>query len=210
MSPTPVAKSKLLFCEGRDEEEFFGALFKHLGRADVQIVPVGGKYSFAKGVAAVAADAAFPTVTDILIVRDADHASDKAGFAPTWSSVASTLQNNRLPVPTTHGVFVAGPPRVAVFVMPDGATDGMLESLCREAVGSDPATPCVVSYLDCLAKAGVPGTPHPANRQDKAFVRAFLASRPEPDKLLGQAAQAGYWPWADAAFAPLIAVLQQL
>jgi hypothetical protein len=207
MTGLTIHQPKLLLCEGKDENEFFGALFKHLGRSDVQILPVGGKYGFAPNLTIVVQDPAFATVTDILIVRDADHASDKAGFAPTWASVTSTLRNNGLPVPTAHGVFVTGPPRVAVFVMPDGAADGMLESLCRAAVSSDPATPCVVTYLDCLAKAAVPGTPHPPNRQDKAFVRAFLASRPEPDKLLGQAAQAGYWPWADAAFAPLLAVL---
>lgn len=37
----------------------------------------------------------------------------------------------------------------------------------------------------------------------KAKVHTFLASRIEPDKRLGEAAQAGYWPFNDPVFDPL-------
>ena len=37
----------------------------------------------------------------------------------------------------------------------------------------------------------------------KAEVHAFLASREEPDKRLGEAAEAGYWPLGDPAFGHL-------
>jgi hypothetical protein len=210
MNPIPVTRSKLLFCEGKDEEQFFGALFKHLGRTDVQIAPVGGKHGFPKGFAAVVNDANFAQVSDVLVVRDADHAADGAGFTPTWQSVIQVLRKSSLPVPTSHAQFVAGPPRVAVFVMPDGASDGMLETLCWQGVQGDPAAPCVAAYFDCLLRAGVGNIPHPPRNTAKASVRVFLASRPEPDRVLGQAAQAGYLDWTAPAFAPLIALLAQL
>ena len=39
-----TAKSRLLIVEGRDEEMFFGAVMRdHLGRSDIQILPIGGK-----------------------------------------------------------------------------------------------------------------------------------------------------------------------
>ena len=37
----------------------------------------------------------------------------------------------------------------------------------------------------------------------KARAHAWLASRVEPDKRVGEAAQAGYWPWGADAFLDL-------
>lgn len=208
MKAPRVQKSKLLLCEGKDEGGFFTALSAHLGRTDVQILEVGGKTLFAPNLAALVRDPLFPTVTDILVVRDADFLVDQAGLARTWQSVTDTLRANGLPVPVGPGQFAAGPPRVAAFVMPDCQTDGMLETLCAAAVQADPAAPCVAAYFACLQNQA--GITHVPRNRDKAFVRAFLASRPEPDKRLGEAALAGYWPWTDPAFAPLVGLLNQL
>lgn len=208
MKPPQVFKPKLLLCEGKDEVEFFSALLKHLNRSDVQIESVGGKHFFAPNIAALATDPKLSQVTDILIVRDADFTQAGAGFASTWQSVTDALGRNGLPVPTAHATFVPGPPRVAAFIMPDGQSDGMLETLCAAAVQADPATSCVVGYFTCLQLQT--NFTHLARNQDKAFTRAFLASRPEPDRKLGEAAQAGYWPWNSLAFAPLIGLLSQL
>jgi hypothetical protein len=211
MTGPKIKANKLLFCEGRDEEEFFGALFKYVGRSDVQIIPVGGKYKFQLELANFIRDPDFPQVTDILFVRDADFVADGAGFAATWTSVTNTLRHHSLPVPISHGQFTTGGiPRIAVFIMPDGASEGMLETLCVAAIQSNPATQCVRDYFNCLQSANIPGHPHLPRNQDKAFTRVFLASLPEPDKLLGQAAQAGYWPWTAPAFTPIIDLLRQL
>jgi hypothetical protein len=210
MNAPVLAKSKLLFCEGQDEVLFFGALLQHLARTDVQIIPVGGKHGFTTGFGSVVKDPKFSQVTDILVVRDADCAVDGWGFTQTWRSVTGTLQQRGLPVPTAHSQFVPGPPRVAVFVMPDGTSDGMLETLCWHAVQTEPAAACVVAYFDCLTAASVPGIPHLPRNVDKGRVRVFLASRAEPDRALGQAAQAGFLNWTATAFTPLISLLTQL
>lgn len=72
----------------------------------------------------------------------------------------------------------------------------MLETLCLQAVVSDPAIKCVDRYLECVAKrmGSLPGN------RDKARLHAFLSSRPKPDLLLGQAASAGYFRWDHPAF----------
>ena len=82
----------------------------------------------------------------------------------------------------------------------------MLEDLCLAGVQADPAMPCVPEFFDCVQRR--------ANRQPnnlaKARVHAWLASQVEPDKRLGEAAEAGYWPWASPAFAPLTSLLRVL
>ncbi len=44
----------------------------------------------------------------------------------------------------------------------------------------------------------------------KARVHAWLASQIEPDKRLGEAAKAGYWPWDSPGFDRLKQFLQAL
>ena len=74
----------------------------------------------------------------------------------------------------------------------------MLETLCLLSVATLPEFPCVDGYLQCLQGHGaVPNNLH------KARAHAWLASRLEPDKRVGEAAQAGYWPWDADAFRDL-------
>ena len=41
------------------------------------------------------------------------------------------------------------------------------------------------------------------NNLSKARVQAFLSSRIEPGKRLGEAAEAGYWPFNNPVFNPI-------
>jgi hypothetical protein len=80
----------------------------------------------------------------------------------------------------------------------------MLEDLCLKSVEDDPATECVTAFLKCVAdRCGIRPRPEP-----KARVHAWLASRQRPDRRLGEAAEAGEWPWSKESFAPLIAFLR--
>jgi hypothetical protein len=82
----------------------------------------------------------------------------------------------------------------------------MLESLCLDAVAEDPCLPCVDQFFDCIQACGAA---LPANMA-KARLQTFLASRPEPGLLLGQASQKGYWPWDRPAMQPLLQFLRDL
>ncbi len=54
----------------------------------------------------------------------------------------------------------------------------------------------------CRRRLCPPIRSHP-NNLDKARAHAWLASRPECDKRVGEAAQAGYRPWGSDAFRAL-------
>ncbi len=195
---------KLLVVEGRDEENFFSAaLTRYLGIADVQILPIGGKTLLAGNLKLLMNDAAFPSVEVLAVIRDADEtpaASAVTAAVSAFDSVRSALtaQGIQLPCPAGHGQFADGPPRVGVFIMPDGASDGMLESLCARAASAHPAYACVTEFFPCLHGHGrIPNNMH------KAHAHAWLASCIEPGRSVGVAALAGYWPFANSAFAGL-------
>jgi hypothetical protein len=82
--------------------------------------------------------------------------------------------------------------------MPDGASDGMLETLCMTAVARFPEYACVTDFFACVQGHGVI-----TNNIHKARAHTWLACRPEPDKRVGEAALANYWPFGDPAFQTL-------
>lgn len=204
-----IDRKRLLIVEGRDEELFFVALLEgHLGRTDVQVLGVGGKTQIARNLQALVRDPGYGALEAIAIVRDADltaaECSEPAARG-AWKSVTDAMARARIPVPSQHAVFVQSTPRTGVFILPDGQHDGMLETLCVKSIEEEPAYSCLQRYFDCLTEQGIP-----QKRRDKGLAHAYLASRPEPDKRVGEAAQAGYWPWESPAFASVIAFLRAL
>ncbi len=202
-------KTKLLIVEGKDEENFFTAAFSHLGINDIQVLPIGGKTNLKGNLKALKLDPAFPGIGCVAIVRDADLTpvgSAVCAADSAFQSVCSALSaaGVQLSQPAISGQFIAGPPKVGVFIMPDGKSDGMLETLCVKSISPSPEYTCVTDFFSCLARHRiVPGN------IDKGFARAWLASRADPDKSVGQAALASndpgkkYWALDDQAFADL-------
>lgn len=74
------------------------------------------------------------------------------------------------------------------------------------SAGAQNGFACVGGFFNCLSAAGVT----PPTNMHKAQAQAWLASRPEPGKRLGEAAHASYWIWTDAAFSPLWAFIRQM
>jgi hypothetical protein len=204
-----IVKSKLLVVEGRDEEMFFAAALRdHLGLTDLQIMPIGGKTQLTQNLMIVVNDVDFSTVQSLAVLRDADltaPGATRASAAQAFQSVCGSLRHVGLPCPAAHGQFAAGTPRVGIFIIPNGVDDGMLETLCLLSVSTLPEFPCVDAYFRCLQGHGaVPNNLH------KARAHAWLASRPEPDRRVGEAAQAGYWPWDSDAFQGLWSFIRSL
>ena len=94
---------------------------------------------------------------------------------------------------------------MGIFVVPNGIDDGMLETLCLQSVSGLPEFSCVDGYFRCLQGHG----PLPTNMH-KARAHAWLASRPKSDLRVGEAAQAGYWPWDSDAFGELWSFIRSL
>jgi hypothetical protein len=207
-----VEKQKLLIVEGKDEVALFHALLGYLQRDDVQVMDVGGKTKIRVYLAGLVLDPLFPSVDALAVVRDADHpmasaAPGASAASDAWKSACAAIEHARLPVPARHGVLSLGRPRTAIYIFPDGESDGMLEDLCLKAFTSDVAYPCMERYFECLASAGVELR---REVRAKARLHAFLASRKDPDVRLGEAARKGYLPCDAPAFSPLIALLREL
>jgi hypothetical protein len=203
----PIDQPKVLAGEGIEEVRFFTALLRHMGVApltelprgsrivgEIQLLPVGGKEQFRPRLKALVNTSGFTNVQSLGIVRDAD--TDPRA---TFLSVCDALRAANLTAPQ-HPLIPAGQnPQVAVLILPNHNTSGMLEDLCLQAVHEDPAMPCVESYFNCLQATGL----CIFNTRAKARVQTFLASKDKPGLRLGEAAEAGYWPWGHEVFSPV-------
>ena len=209
-----IQKPKLLIVEGRDEELFFDAALRdHLSLTDIQVMSIGGKTQLSRNLTALVKDARFPTVQSLAVIRDADRpiavatvtGSQVSEAAKAFDSVRGCLRHASIACPGGHGQFAAGPPRVGIFIVPDGIGDGMLETLCVTSVSTAPEFHCIDDYFTCLQGHAIA-----TNNLHKARAHAWLASRPEPAKRVGEAAQAGYWPWDSGAFVELWSFIRSL
>jgi hypothetical protein len=201
---TTITERKLLLGEGVDEVRFFTALLKRLTITGIQVHDYGGKTKLRDFLEALRLIPGFADLASLAITRDADSEANGA-----FASVRASLENAGLPAPAGHNQPAAGSTlTVRVWIMPDGNRPGMLEDLCMDAVQADPASPCVEAYFKCLRDLGRPECT-PGNMA-KARTHAWLASRPEPDRRLAEAAEQGYWPWDDLAFRPIIDFVRSL
>jgi len=196
-----IHKPNLLVVEGREDELFIEAFVRHLGLQDIQILPIGGKEQLRANLKALILSPGFAEVIGLGLMRDAN-TNPQAAF----QSICSALHAVNLPIPKRPLMSTGDSPRVTVMILPEDGMPGMLEDLCLKAVSQDPAMPCVVQYFHCLQQQGLS---LPQNFS-KAKVQAFLASRPEAGKRLGEAAQAGYWPLDDQAFEQVKIFLKQI
>jgi hypothetical protein len=143
----------------------------------------------------------FSLLSSLAVTRDADE--DVGG---AFQSVCDGLRSAGFDLPSTPGTWTNGKVRIGTFIFPDCASKGMLETLCLNSVADDPAMKCVDSYFECVQREAsrTPG------KVWKSRAHAWLSSQVVPDKRLGEAAEAGYWPFDHPAFSELRRFLQQL
>ncbi len=201
-----IRSDRLLLVEGRDEVNLFDELLKHCfaaaGKRDIQIIDAGGKRSFRKNLTAIAAAArARPTLQAVGAIRDAD---DNARGA--FQSVSDALRHAGYEPPSAHGAVSDGDPPVGVFILPDGAGTGAVETLCRRSVAGDEASRCVEAFIDCLKEQRALRS----RNEDKTFAHAYLAAREHPVARVGEGARQGAWDFDSEAFAELSAFLRKL
>jgi hypothetical protein len=200
--PTEINRPVQLLVEGRDALVFFSAFLRYLGITAIQLQNFGGINELGPFLKALRDSPGFLERVGCLgVIRDAE--SDPGA---AFQSVCSALRNAGLPVPPRPRTRAGADPSIAVLILPDEGTDGMLETLCLRAVAEDPARPCVDDYFTCLSETL---TALPRNLH-KAKIHAFLASRPKSDLQLGQAASAGYFDWANPAFGEVRQFLMDL
>lgn len=188
-----ITQEKLIVVEGKDDRQFFQSLLDYMQNSNIQIISFNGKDKYPSKLKALALNSNFISlVKKLAIVLDADNDASAA-----FQSICSSLTHAGLPIPPAVLQYSVGNPQTIAIVIPPSSNTGKLESLCLSSVSQDPATSCVDSYINCLSLLPKFGMPHDII---KAKAHAFLSSRPEPDKKLGEAALAGYFPFSSAVF----------
>lgn len=163
-----IEREHLLFVEGQDEENFFGAFLEELGIGHIQIVPVGGRSKMKDYVTVAEMESGFGAVKGVGVVQDADRDPEEAK-----DSIRNALSSADPPAPEEVAQFTDGNPSTGMMVLPGHGERGMLEDLCLQSVEDGNILDCVDHYFDCVE-----------NHQDelprnlaKARMRVFLASR---------------------------------
>lgn len=176
------------------------AFVEHLGiSSELKIQNFGGVTELRRFLSAFAKMPKFSDVKGIGVVLDAEL---NAGGA--FSSVQSSLQNAKLPVPNAVGVHSGGCPDVTVLILPGGGGPGMLETLLCETFRGTPADRCIDDFSQCLPDAV------PDNRLSKARVRAWIAAQEEPYVSVGVAAKRGFMNLDHDALTPIREFLKSL
>jgi len=191
---TRIVSPHVLLVEGKEEIKFFEALLAHLKIPEIQVLTYQGKPNLPARLRTLQALPGADQIKTLGIERDADNDAKGA-----FQSVQGSLKKNGYPCPKKQLQLEGGSPAVVVMVLPGAGRKGMLEDLCLESVKHDPAISCLNEYFRCLDETGL----KKPNNISKARVHAFLASREVPEKRLGEAALAKYWPFASEAFLEL-------
>jgi hypothetical protein len=182
-APKQIERPKQLLVEGADSARFFTALASKLQLTDVQVQNFGGVGDLSGFLKALVFAPAFAdTVSSLAVIRDAENDAQAA-----FQSVATSFRSAGLPAPSEPGILQANTPAVGVFVLPNNASPGMLETLCLSAINSHPEVQCVNEFVSCVQRVSA----NPPVNLDKARLYAYLASRPRPGLRIGEAAEAG-------------------
>jgi hypothetical protein len=203
----PINAKKQLLVEGRTPEIFFREWIEALGlKEQVEVRDFRSIFELTPFLQLFTGYKEFrEQVVSLAIVRDAEEKPAAAAFAP----VCSSLKAVGLSCPTGLASFSTGTPRIGIYILPDCQGNGMLETLCWNALQNDSRLTahvgCVESYLACL-RQGRMNLPNEA----KSRIWAFLAAQGKFDPLVGRAAQAQVWDWQHQAFAHLGAFLNAL
>lgn len=188
MKKEEVRKTKILVVEGKDEVEFFYAIFNFLNITDIQVFDVGGKYNFTETFQALINIPNFNKVTKIGIVRDRD---DEV-VDNILQSLKHTITSIGFQFPIELNEFTKSNPSLGVYIMPNNRDQGMLEDLCLRSKSNDPILTCVDSFLDCLENK-------PRNTS-KFKAKCFIAANDPDIASVGIAAHKGIWDFSSEHF----------
>ena len=191
-----------ILAEGRDTQVVIECICKAID-LKAQCHDFGGKDEFRPRLRALVIGSGFiENVKTVAIVRDAEMSA-----AAAFQSAADACVAAGLPRPPKHGSLTSdATPRTGIYVLPDGTSAGMLETLLARVVAGDSVDGCIDSFLACAAdRLGREPTP-----RDKAWLQSFVATRPHLARTLRDAAKAGLFDWRHDALAPLRAFLSEL
>jgi uncharacterized protein DUF3226 len=202
--PGPITLPRVLLVEGDTPMHFCEALLRHLKLDDqIEVRNFRGVGDFKTFLVNLADTDAFKQiVTSVGIIRDAEaQPAAAARQSVTDALTAAGLTPSSIP-----------PVRTSIFILPDDVNPGMIETLCMQAVGSEPSLvpifTCVEDFFACLTQKSIPLPGLPVLAKNRAQV--YLAAHKETQMFPGVAAYHDRWPWNVTAFDPLKSFLQNL
>jgi hypothetical protein len=209
----PLRAPGLLLCEGPDDFAFFISMLADLtiSRDIVDVERLDGRRQLHDRLNALPIRDASGRLRALGIVCDADDPDDGPA---AFRRIRDDLRNTGYTAPTQAPEIASGPwgggpsLSVGVYVMPDNLATGALEDLCLSVIDEDPTLPCVDEFLSCVSTTG--NLVWREQVRSKARLNAWLASREDPTRRLGQAISAGVIPADARAFEPIRDFLARL
>ncbi len=187
MPPSPITQDRLLIVEGKDAENFLGAMVRHCGRRDIQVQEYGGINDLSRYLRAIVVAPNWSRVATLGIIRDAE------------TNAQSAMQSVRGAIAQAGMSIDGADPRISTFIFPDGRRPGMLETLLCDSFADSPINDCINEFLACSTER----TGANVKRMEKARAHAYLATREDPHVSVGVAAQKDYWDLGHPAFEQL-------
>jgi hypothetical protein len=192
--PIEIKNDKVILTEGDDDKQFLEQLCDYLKLIDKpQIVISKGTPQILSYIGVLKKTTGFSRIKKLAIIRDADDDLQAA-----FESIRNALTRTELPPPNSPGEFTDTSPQIGVFIFPNNADGGTIESLCLSTVEKDPAFRCVKSFTDCVESLNE----RPKNLA-KSQALVFLATKPKFCNNPGLGAAKGYWDFASTKMNPL-------
>ena len=201
-----IESSSLLMVEGKDECNFFKALFVILGINHVQIEDMGGKDRFDAAIRAFSKMQGFDEIVNLGFVRDAENPPAAAAFM----SICGSLQHIDLEPPKTIGkVEKIQNRKIGIFIMPNNHNPGMLETICIDSIQQSALyKDYILPYTDHLTMNMYKNNGQ-FNRT-KSEIQIYLASKIPLVSSLGLGAVNGHWDFDHPVFDDIKQFLRDL
>ena len=212
---TKILKKNLIFCEGRDEQEFLihylnsAALsYEHGFSDDFQVIDFGGNSELKQKLAILQNMEGFNSISSLLIIRDAETDATAA-----CREIQQALINNNLSVPKAPHLWEGQALKVGFVLFPTCSNElknGTLEDLCLTIL-SDPCANGTLEEIDLFLN-------QLEHRRQKTFSRIFKTKLHTYFSVhnnyvslkIGEAAAAGAFDWNNIALEPLKDFLQEI
>jgi hypothetical protein len=168
-----ITSPRVLLCEGSGDKNFFAELIAKRGLPDFYIthpregIDPGGRPGFSSRLRGLRLQHGFDAVRGIIIASDND--DDQRG---KFREVHNLIHDALFRAPNRDYMFVAGPPAIAVMMIPQNEC-GQLETLCLRAIENTNSTEfqCARQYGQCMGinQAWSQG------KREKAMLRALIS-----------------------------------
>lgn len=171
-TPEAITESRIIICEGIDDQRFFSAFIQTRGINGLQVIKhAGGKSKFEERLNALEPQIMFKQTKAILLVVDSDDSP-----SDNFTLVAKQIKNTKkygIPTEYKKRAKQNGRPCVAILGIPDGS-NGNIETMLMDIIAKidryAKLCKCIQTYMKCSeAKTWSIG------KQSKMKMHCFLA-----------------------------------